>query len=73
VNPEFFTVESGCVRVATDGMPQGQTMMNRRAYIDYPQAGWGKDQPLTDVCMEVNAQACLDVFERTMMSDWLTP
>jgi inosine-uridine nucleoside N-ribohydrolase len=71
VNPEFFKLETGCVRVVTDGIAQGQTMLNRRAYIDYPQAGWGKHLPLTDVCMQVDASACLTLFEQTLMSDWL--
>jgi inosine-uridine nucleoside N-ribohydrolase len=72
VSPELFTVESGCIRVATEGLPQGQTMMNRRSYIDYPHVGWGKEQPQTHVCMEVNAEGCLALFESTMMGNWLT-
>jgi inosine-uridine nucleoside N-ribohydrolase len=71
VNPELFTLESGRVRVATEGLAQGQTMMNRRDYIDYPHAGWGKDRPLSQVCMQVDAPACLEVFESTMMGNWL--
>ena len=71
VQPALFTLESGCIRVATEGIAQGQTMLNRRAYIDYPQAGWGKEPPLTDVCMQVDAPRCLALFEQTMLSDWL--
>jgi len=71
VSPGLFTLERGCVRVVTDGIAQGQTMLNRRAYIDYPQAGWGQHLPLTDVCMAVNAAGCLELFEATLMSDWL--
>ncbi len=71
-HPEFFTVQSGKVRVATDGMAQGQTMMNRKDFINYPQAGWGKDMPLTQVCMKVDAPACLADFENTLMGDWLS-
>ena len=71
VKPELFTLESGSIRVATEGIAQGQTMLNRRAYIDYPQAGWGRHLPLTDVCMQVNAPGCLALFEETLMSDWL--
>jgi inosine-uridine nucleoside N-ribohydrolase len=71
VHPEFFTLESGRVRVATEGLSQGQTIMNRRDYIDYPHPGWGKDQPMSQVCMQVNAPACLEVFENTLMGDWL--
>ena len=71
VKPELFTLESGSIRVATDGIAQGQTMMNRRGFIDYPQAGWGRHLPLTDVCMAVDAPACLALFEQTLMSGWL--
>ena len=71
VSPGLFTLERGCVRVVTEGIAQGQTMLNRRAYIDYPQAGWGPHLPLTDVCMAVNAAGCLELFEATLMSDWL--
>jgi inosine-uridine nucleoside N-ribohydrolase len=71
VSPDLFTLESGCIRVATDGLAQGQTMMNRRAYIDYPQMGWGDNRPQTQVCMQVDAAGCLKLFEDTMMSDWL--
>jgi inosine-uridine nucleoside N-ribohydrolase len=70
-NPEFFTVESGKVRVAIDGMAQGQTMMKRKDFINYPQAGWGKDTPMTQVCMKVDATACYALFENTLMGDWL--
>ncbi len=72
VAPELFTLESGCIRVATDGLAQGQTMLDRRPYIDYAQAGWGGHLPRTDVCMGVDAPACLALFEQTMLSDWLT-
>ena len=72
VNPELFTLEAGRIRVATDGLAQGQTLMSRQA-ADYPQAGWGPAQPLTQVCMQVQAQACVRLLEQTLMSDWLTP
>ena len=70
-NPELFTLESGKVRVAIDGIAQGQTMMKRKDFIDYPQTGWGKDMPMTEVCMKVDVAACSAVFERTLMGDWL--
>lgn len=69
--PELFTTEAGRVRVATDGLAQGQTMMHRKAF-DYAQSGWGSDVPLTHVCMQVDAAACAAVLEKTLMSDWLT-
>ncbi|HPW29158.1 MAG TPA: nucleoside hydrolase [Rhodoferax sp.] len=73
VQPQLFGLESGSIRVATEGLAHGQTMLNRRNYIDYPQAGWGRHLPLTDVCMTVDAPACTALFEEILMSDWLNP
>ena len=70
-NRELFTIESGRVRVALDGIAVGQTMMNRKQFIDYPQAGWGANVPQTDVCMAVDAKASLAVFEQTLLGNWL--
>ena len=70
-NPELFTLVQGKVRVATDGIAQGQTMLDRKSFIDYPQAGWGPTVPLTQVCMQVDADACNRVFEEVMLGDWL--
>ena len=70
-NPELFTLQSGRIRVATEGIAQGQTMMNRRESIAYPQAGWGS-VPDTHVCMQVQAAGALQVFESTLMGPWLT-
>jgi len=72
VNPELFTTELGCIRVATEGLAQGQTMMNRNPFVNYPQAGWEQEKPLTQVCMAVNAPACLSLIEETLMAPWLT-
>jgi len=69
--PELFTLDTKAVRVATDGLAQGQTIVNRRDFIDHPQAGWEKIRPRTQVCMEVDAPACVQLFEDTMMGNWL--
>ena len=45
--------------------------MNRRDFIHYPQAGWESNLPTTQVCMQVDAPACLALIEKTMMSGWL--
>jgi inosine-uridine nucleoside N-ribohydrolase len=71
VQPDLFTLESGAIRVTTEGIAQGQTMLNRRAYIDYPQEGWPRHLPATNVCMQVDAPGCLALFEETLMSNWL--
>jgi purine nucleosidase len=70
-DPELFTLEHGRIRVATEGIAQGQTMMNRRESIDYPQAGWA-NAPVTQVCMQVQADAALAVFESTLLGPWLS-
>ncbi len=69
-NPELFTLETGRIRVAIDGLAQGQTMM-RRKQISYPQAGWSENIPDTHVCMKVDSAACSAMFENTLMSPWL--
>jgi purine nucleosidase len=70
VNPELFTLETGRIRVATDGLAQGQTMLKRKEFIDYPQNGW-EGVPMTQVCMQVDAEACKTVLERALMGNWL--
>ena len=70
-NPELFTLETGRIRVATEGLAQGQTIMKRADFEEHPQAEWGSDTPLTQVCMQVQAQACKTIFERTLMASWL--
>ena len=70
-HPELFKLQTGRVRVAVDGLAQGQTMMQRKA-VSYPQHGWHEDIPHTQVCMSVDAPACLAEVEHTLMRDWLS-
>ena len=69
-HPQLFSLECGRVRVATEGLAQGQTMLRRRA-IDYPQPGWDASVPQSQVCMQVQADACVQVIEDTLLRDWL--
>ena len=69
-NPEKFVLESGRIRVAVNGLAQGQTMMRRKT-INYPQPGWGTNVPDTQVCMQVQAEACKQILEDTLLGDWL--
>ncbi len=71
VSPELFSIDTKAVRVATAGLAEGQTIVHRRDFIDYPQEGWGKNAPRTQVCMEVDAAACVRLFEATLLGDWL--
>ena len=70
-HPELFTLQRGRVRVAVDGLAQGQTMMQRKA-VNYPQHGWHDDIPHTQVCLQVQAPACRAQVEQTLLRDWLS-
>jgi inosine-uridine nucleoside N-ribohydrolase len=69
-NPELFTTETGRIRVAIDGLAQGQTILRRRN-LHYPHGGWGAEIPLSQACMRVDAKASRQLVEDTLMRDWL--
>ena len=69
-NPELFEIQTGRIRVATEGPANGQTMM-RRKDIFYPQPGWGDDVPDTHACLQLKADEALQLIETTLMSSWL--
>jgi len=73
VAPELFKVQSGRVRVAKEGIANGQTMMDRHGGLFYPQPGWERERPETRVCLEVDAQRCADLIGSTLAGDWLKP
>ena len=72
VQPDLFEVESGAVRVATEGLAQGQTILNRRSYIPYPHPGWESHRPNTQACVRVDTAGCLKLFEDVMFLPWLS-
>ena len=73
LHPEFFQVEAGVVRVALDGLGQGQTMMCRQGFMQYAQPGWESGRPQVQACMAVDPQACLDLLTHTLMQPWPKP
>ena len=70
VAPELFKTRSGRIRVATEGIGNGQTMMARPGK-SYQQAGWEASLPETRVCMDVDAAACEKLVESTLARPWL--
>ncbi len=68
-DPQLFQTETGALRVATDGLAQGQTMLKRKS-IPYPQTGW-EVAPAT-VCMQVQAASCRQTIEDVFMRNWLS-
>ena len=71
LRPDLFVTQSGRVRVVTEGLAEGQTILDRREDLSYPQAGWGADLARIQVCLQVDAPACLTLFESTLRRDWL--
>jgi purine nucleosidase len=71
VQPSLFGTQAGRVRVATEGLAEGQTIMDRREQLAYPQSGWEEEIPRIQVCLQVDAPACLSLFEATLQRDWL--
>jgi inosine-uridine nucleoside N-ribohydrolase len=71
LHPELFSFTQGRLRCVSDGIAQGQTILHDRLDIDFPQAGFGDEVPLSKAAMAVNVPSVLKVFEDTLMSKWL--
>ena len=72
LHPELFGTNTGRIRVVTDGVANGQTILNGRPDIEFAQPGWGSEVPNSTACMTVDVPAVTAVFEQTMMRPWLT-
>jgi inosine-uridine nucleoside N-ribohydrolase len=70
-HPELFGFEVGPVRVATEGVSQGQTIMKRQSFMAYPQTGWEASVPSTTACMKVDVAGAISVLDATLRSAWL--
>lgn len=64
IDPSLFGCRHGAVRVATDGLAIGQTMMAPEGR-SFPTEGW-ENRPLTRVAFEVDDVRVLNLFERTL-------
>ncbi len=70
-NPELFAFEDGPTRVVSDGLAQGQTIMKRQSFMQYPAAGWEADRASIRAAMQVDAAAATSLFETTLLRKWL--
>lgn len=71
VNPEFFSVVPGQIEVATSGPELGQTTLKRQTFKPIES---DRGRPMSgpvQVCMRVEADACVALFERIMKRSWL--
>ncbi len=64
IDPSIFGVELGAVRVACEGIGIGQTIFAPEG-MDFPTPHWN-DVPMTQVCMEVDSDKLLKLFETTL-------
>ena len=62
--PDLFETVSGGIRVATEGLGVGQTMLASR---DYPAIDWHKVPP-KEACLNVDDQRVLQLYMDTMLS-----
>ncbi|WP_369920912.1 nucleoside hydrolase [Marinomonas polaris] len=64
MDPSIFGVELGAVRVACEGIGIGQTIFAPQG-MSFPEPHWN-DVPMTQVCMEVDSEKLLTLFETTL-------
>lgn len=64
LHPEFFTVERGAVRVATEGVSRGQTIL--RPLGKFARAHDWDGRPPVNVCIGVDAPAFLKFYRDTI-------
>lgn len=65
IDPTLFTTQKGAVRVVTAGIAIGQTIMDRLGGWDSG-SPWS-NQPQTNVCLDVDAQRLLALYEKYML------
>jgi inosine-uridine nucleoside N-ribohydrolase len=70
-NPELFGYETGPTRVATEGFAQGQTIMKRQSFMQYPTEGWQADVPSIRAAMTVDLAAATSLVDTTLLRAWL--
>ncbi|MCV2403233.1 nucleoside hydrolase [Marinomonas sp. C2222] len=64
MDPSLFGIELGAVRVACEGIGIGQTIFAPQE-MSFPEPYWN-DVPMTQVCMEVDSEKLLSLFEETL-------
>lgn len=71
VDPELFELAQGAIDVVTSGPALGQTVFRPNSgALPHPITGRAP-QPPTQVCMQVQAEACTALFEHTLKRPWL--
>ncbi|MCO4786242.1 nucleoside hydrolase [Marinomonas atlantica] len=66
LDPSIFGIELGAIRVACEGIALGQTIFAPQG-MEYPEPHWD-GVPMTQVCMEVDGERMLKLFEDVMVA-----
>lgn len=66
IDPTLFTTEPGPIRVVTEGIALGQTLMDRRQR--WYQANAWSNQPAVNVCLGVDSQRLLRLYYQCISS-----
>lgn len=64
IDPSLFTTETGPVRVVTEGIATGQTLLDRRQRWHSPNA-WS-DKPAVKVCLGVDSERLLAMYKESI-------
>jgi inosine-uridine nucleoside N-ribohydrolase len=66
IDPTLFTVGTGAIRVVTEGIAMGQTIL-APADKSFPPSPWD-GVPHKQICVDVDSQGLLDLYEKTICS-----
>ena len=70
VRPDLFTLARGSISVLTEGPLQGQTVLSS-SYVAKATPMDRSSVCLSQACMEVDADACKQLIESTLLRPWL--
>ena len=71
VQPELFGLARGRISVITQGVEQGQTLLHSGELQGATAADRQAANRFSQVCMQVDADACKQTLEETLLGNWL--
>lgn len=66
IDPTLFQTQRGVIRVLTEGIARGQTLMDRRGHWSRPNE-WSTHPPI-NVCLDVDAERLLALYKQTILT-----
>ena len=71
LRPDWFTIQEGRVRVAVNGVAEGQTIMDRNEKRQFAQPGWEPHIPKIQVALQTQPDRVIAEFQRALKSTWI--